>query len=64
MIILSRTTYLFFSGAILSLRANKITITNASAITTNPGKPYSSAIPVPAKAVVVGIAVNFAARAA
>jgi hypothetical protein len=56
--------YLFVPGAIRSLRANKITITKANAMTTSPGKPYSSAIPVPAKAVVVGATVNFAARAA
>jgi hypothetical protein len=59
-----KVTYLFVSGAIRSLRANKITITKANAITTSPGTPYSSAKPVPANAVVVGIAVNFEARAA
>ena len=31
-----------------------MTMTNASAITTRPGKPYSSAMPVPARAVGLG----------
>jgi hypothetical protein len=63
-LIFLESAYLFVPGETRSLRANKITITKANAMTTSPGKPYSSAIPVPARAVVVGAAVNFAARAA
>jgi hypothetical protein len=60
----SENFYLFVCGAIRNLRANRITITNASAITISPGTPYSSAIPVPANAVVVGSGVSLEARAA
>src|SRR5258706_3116840 len=53
----------FDVGVTLNLRASRITIMKASAITNIPGNPYSSAMPVLGKAVEVATMVNCAAAA-